>query len=71
MQISSKKIITDEESIELGTKKIEKLYLKYSKDKKIKIEDILLIILNNYFDDKEISKEVLNIYKIVIEFNKK
>ena len=70
MQINSKKNITDEESIELGIKKIERIYLKFNKEKKLKLEDIVIIILNNYYEDKEISKEVLKIYKRIIEFNK-
>lgn len=71
MQITSKKIITDEESIELGIKKIEKIYLKYNKDKKIKLEDIILMVLNNYYEDQFISKEIQNIYTKIIEFNEK
>ncbi len=70
MQINSKKIITDEESIKLAIQKIEKLYLKFSNNPKIKKENILLLILTNYLEEKELAKEVLEIYNTIIAFNR-
>ena len=46
MQITSKKQITDEESINIGIKKLERIYLKHTKDKKIKDQELLDIISN-------------------------
>lgn len=70
MQIKSKKMITDEESIEQSIKKLEKLYIKYSKEEASK-EDIIYTVLNHYEEEKEDIEQIMNIYNQIVEFNQK
>ena len=71
MQITSKKQITDEESINIGIKKLERIYLKYTKDKKIKDQELLILIINDYLKEDKDRKNILDIYNKITEFNKK
>lgn len=71
MQIKTKKIITDEESIELAIKKLEKIYDKISNNKKIKKDNDFISIIKEYTKEDNNSEEVIDIYNKIIEFNKK
>ena len=63
MQVESKQFITDQQSIEIVYKKLEKLYQKDSKTKKrIKIEDVIV----KY--DKENAKDIQRIFDIIRKF---
>ena len=70
MQISSKNIITDEESIELAIKKLEKIYLKITKDKK-RYNNRIKDILENYYSDSGIVDEIINVYEEIKLFDDK
>ena len=70
MQIVSKEALTDEESIEASIKKLEKIYLKLSSDKKIEKDKIIDNLLCNYYKKDICYKEVLSIYDDIKSFNK-
>ena len=71
MQITTKKQITDEESINIGIKKLERIYLKHTKDKKLKDQELLILIINDYLKEDKDIKNILDIYNKITEFNKK
>ena len=71
MQIKSQKIITDEESIELAIKKLEKIYDKIFNNKKIKKDNNLISLIKEYTKEENNSEEVIDIYNKIVEFNKK
>ena len=71
MQIKTKKIITDEESIELAIKKLEKIYDKIFNNKKIKKDNNLISLIKEYTKEENNSEEVIDIYNKIVEFNKK
>jgi len=71
MQIASKKIIDDYQSIELAVKKLEKITLKLKttakkKTNKIDTEEVI----KNYYGKID-SSDVIDIYNKIIDFNKK
>ena len=68
MQIKKKQPITDEESVELTLKKLEKIYTTNTKDKTGELELIKILIKKHY--KKEI-KELIPIYQTIVKFNKK
>jgi hypothetical protein len=67
MQIDKKQPITDEESIELSIKKIEKLYATNIKDKVGELEIVKFLIKKYYKKD---IKEIISIYQTISKFNK-
>ena len=66
MQVSTKKIITDEESIKIVKNELEKIYnnIKKTKTKNTEIE-----VLKEY--NKDNYEKIINIYKEIKEFNQK
>lgn len=68
MQVQSKKEIDDEKSIELVTKVLEKYLLKQQSTKKISNDNIKDLIKTYY--GKEDSRDIIDIYNKIIEFNK-
>lgn len=70
MQLESNKLINDEESIELSSKKIDKLYTKILNNKNIKKDKIILSLVDEYIKDKEACNSIIQIYNILVEFNK-
>lgn len=68
MQVQSKKEIDDEKSIELVTKALEKYLLKQQSTKKISNDNIKDLIKTYY--GKEDSRDIIDIYNKIIEFNK-
>ena len=71
MQIKTKKIINDEESILLATKKLEKIYNKLSKVKKNSKDNLALLIIKEYTKNENSTEEIIDIYKQIIEFDQK
>ena len=71
MQVKTKKLITDEESIEITIKKLEKIYNKLSTNKKIKKEELPNQIIKEYTKKENSYEEIIDIYNQIIEFNKK
>ena len=67
MQISSNKLITDEESINIAINKLEKIYLKTNNKK----TNICNEILKKYLDSEDEYNKVIDIYNKIIEFDKK
>lgn len=68
MQINKKQPITDEESINLALKKLEKIYTTNIKDKVGEL-DIIKILIKKYY--KKDIKEIVSIYQTIVKFNKK
>ena len=69
MQIDSNKEISDEESIKISIKKLEKIYSQKSKSKNIKKDALLKQILKEYYHrDME---EIIDIYNLIVEFDKR
>lgn len=68
MQIEKKQPITDEESIDIALKKLEKTYTTNITDKVGEL-DIIKILIKKYY--KKDIKEILNIYQIISKFNTK
>lgn len=68
MQIDKKQPITDEESVELAKKKLERIYTTNIKDKVGEL-DIIKILIKKYY--KKDTKEIISIYQIISKFNKK
>lgn len=68
MQVQSKKEIDDEKSIELVTKTLEKYLSKQQSTKKISNDNIKDLIKTYY--GKEDSRDIIDIYNKIIEFNK-
>ena len=66
-QVISNKLITDEESIDILTNKLELIYNKISKKKNI--DNISIEIIKNYYPNNY--DNIINIYNKIIEFNKK
>ena len=66
-QVISNKLITDEESIDILTNKLELIYNKISKKKNI--DNISKEIIKNYYPNNY--DNIINIYNKIIEFNKK
>ena len=66
MQIKSKKLIGDIDSIKIVCKKIETIYNKKS-NLKNKKEDIGLFVLNGYY--KKLNDNTKFIYEVLKEFN--
>ena len=71
MQVVANKPVSDEESIKLGIKKIEKICAKYINNKKLKSEEMFMMILNDYYKDNNISKQILDIYIKLEDFDKR
>jgi len=69
MQVKSNKYISDEESIELSIKKLLKIYNKLSSDKKLNKKDLVSDLLKEY--DKSNADTILDIYNIIVNFDKK
>lgn len=67
MQVASKKLITDEESITLAINKLEKIYSKINNKK----NNICIEVLKKYLDNENKYNKIIDIYDNIIEFNKK
>lgn len=67
MQVYSKKILTDVDSIKICIKKLEKIYSKLYRMKK---RDLLLEVLRCYYHRKDV-KEIWEIYLVILEFTKR
>lgn len=68
MQIEKKQPITDEESIDISLKKLERVYTTNIKEKSEEL-DIIKILIKKYF--KKDIKEIVAIYQTINKFNKK
>lgn len=68
MQLEKKQPISDEESIELSLKKLERIYTTNIKDKVGELE-IIKILIKKYY--KKDVKEIVSIYQTINKFNKK
>lgn len=71
MQVSSRDIIDDKESIDIAIKNLEKIYLKINKDKRKKRQELVSNILKRYYDNDSSLGEVLEIYKLIVDFDNK
>lgn len=70
MQITTNKLINDEESIELSIKKLEKISTKLL-NKKISKKDIPKNIIKEYSKESNSYQEIIDIYSKIIKFDKK
>lgn len=70
MQIKTKKLITDEESIELSIKKLEKINTKIL-SKKVNKEELFKKIIKEYISNEDNYEELIDIYNKIITFDKK
>lgn len=71
MQIKSKKELSDEKSIELAISKLEKIYGKEnSSKKKIKEDELIKRMVEEYTKEKEKQEAILSIYRIISDFEK-
>lgn len=66
MQVESEREIDDNKSIKLSIAKLEKSYTKVVK--KLKEEEIIYVLLEDKYDDKDNIKDIVDIYKEIIEF---
>ena len=67
MQLEKNQPISDEESIELSLKKLDRIYNTNIKDK-IEELDIVKILIKKYY--KRDINEIVNIYQTIVKFNK-
>ncbi len=68
MQVNSKKLIDDIDSIHLVCKKIDRIYKrKLTSSKK---NDIMKEIIKEYYKNAEKEENILNIYEVICEFSK-
>ncbi len=67
MQVWSREIISDEKSIQLGLKKIEKIYIRaYGKQNRLRC---FSFVLGKYYHNQDVSKQVLDIYQKILKFD--
>lgn len=71
MQVISDKIITDEESIFMGMKRLDKIYKDVSVKKNVCDKDNVLMVLKKYCDDELNCDEIKKICDIIGEFEDK
>lgn len=69
MQVKSKNIITDEESIDIAIKELEGIYIKELKKKNH--DKIIENTLKKYYSDKDSVGEFIDIYNVIEEFDKR
>lgn len=70
MQVSSKKEIDDEKSIELAIKNLEKCYSKVQGNKKQNSNSVNIKEVIKTYYGKEDSSDVIDIYNKIVEFNR-
>lgn len=68
MQVVSRKTLTDDESIEIVIKQLEKIYSKLNTSKKISKSNLMEDVLFHYYKKDSCYKEVLSIYNNIKEF---
>ena len=66
MQIESKKLIDDIDSIELACKKLDRIYKRKLKLKKK--DDIINNIIKDYYKDEIKEENILTIYEVINNF---
>jgi len=69
MQVSSRKILTDDESIVVVIKQLEKIYSKLNTSKKISKSNLIENILSQYYKKDSCYQEVLSIYHEIKDFD--
>lgn len=69
MQVVSKKILTDDESIEVSIKKLEKIYTKLKTSKKVSRGNLIENILFEYYKNDSCFKDILSIYCDIKDFD--